>query len=281
MNPIRWGVLGAAAIAIDRFMPAMAGARAATLAGIASRSADKAKTVAQTFGIPRHFDSYEALIDDPGIDALYVPVPNHLHVEWSVRALEAGKHVLCEKPLCLSAKDVVTLIARARQERPPHRGGVFLSQPSAVGEDRRVAGGRRDRRAARRARHARAAVPRSERHPQQSGPGRRRTLRPGLVHDQRLQCRVGARAEAGDRRDRPRPGVEDRPPVHGAAGLRRRPRHVHRRVAERAVGWRRTTSSRSSAATAGCAAICPMRTDAPRHAICTSATTRAWARSRP
>jgi predicted dehydrogenase len=124
MNPVRWGVLGAAAIAVDRFLPAMAVARAATLAGIASRSADKARAVAQAFGIPRHFDSYEALIDDPGIDALYVPVPNHLHVEWSVRALEAGKHVLCEKPLCLSAADVLTLIA-ARDKSGRHIEEAF------------------------------------------------------------------------------------------------------------------------------------------------------------
>jgi predicted dehydrogenase len=137
MNPIRWGVLGAAAIAIDRFMPAMAGARAATLAGIASRSTDKAKTIAQTFAIPRHFDSYEALIDDPGIDALYVPVPNHLHVEWSVRALEAGKHVLCEKPLCLSAKDVLTLIAaRDRSGRHIEEAFSYRNHPqwATIGE---------------------------------------------------------------------------------------------------------------------------------------------------
>jgi predicted dehydrogenase len=124
MNPIRWGVLGGAAIAIDRFMPAMTGARAATLAGIASRNADKAKALAQAFGIPHHFDSYEALIDDPEIDALYVPVPNHLHVEWSVRALEAGKHVLCEKPLCLSATDVFALIA-ARDRSGRHIEEAF------------------------------------------------------------------------------------------------------------------------------------------------------------
>ena len=142
MDPIRWGVLGAAAIAIDRFMPAMAGARAATLAGIASRSADKAKAVAQTFAIPRHFDSYEALIDDPGIDALYVPVPNHLHVEWSVRALEAGKHVLCEKPLCLSAKDVLALIAaRDRSGRHIEEAFSYRNHPQWAKIGELLAGG--------------------------------------------------------------------------------------------------------------------------------------------
>jgi predicted dehydrogenase len=111
MNVIRWGVLGVAAIATGRFIPAMQGATAARLVGIASRSADKAKAAAAEFGIPRHFGSYEALLADPQIDAVYIPLPNHLHVEWALRALEAGKHVLCEKPLCLSAADVVKLQA--------------------------------------------------------------------------------------------------------------------------------------------------------------------------
>jgi predicted dehydrogenase len=115
MTPIRWGVLGVAAIATGRFIPAMKAAQSARLVGIASRSADRARAAAEEFGIPQHFGSYEALLADPHIDAVYVPLPNHLHVEWAVRALEAGKHVLCEKPLCLSARDVVTLqAARAR-----------------------------------------------------------------------------------------------------------------------------------------------------------------------
>jgi predicted dehydrogenase len=124
VNPIRWGVLGTAAIATSRFMPAMKGATAARLVAIASRSAAKAKAVADEFGIPRHFGSYVALIDDPEIDAVYVPVPNHLHVEWSARALEAGKHVLCEKPLCLSADDVLALIA-ARDRSGRHIEEAF------------------------------------------------------------------------------------------------------------------------------------------------------------
>ena len=161
MEPVRWGVLGAAAIATSRFIPAMKGAPSARLVAIASRDAAKAKAVAQEFGIPRHFGSYDTLIADPEIDALYVPVPNHLHVEWSVKALAAGKHVLCEKPLCLTAADVVALQRGARPERPAHRGGVFLSQSSAMDPDRRADRGRRDRRPSRRAVHAREAVPRS------------------------------------------------------------------------------------------------------------------------
>jgi len=115
MNPVRWGVLGVAAIATSRFMPAMKLASSARLVAIGSRSVDKAKAVAQEFDVPRYFGSYEELLADPEIDALYVPLPNHMHLEWSVRALEAGKHVLCEKPLCLTAADVATL--RAARDR--------------------------------------------------------------------------------------------------------------------------------------------------------------------
>jgi predicted dehydrogenase len=124
MNPVRWGVLGVAAIATGRFIPAMNAAQAATLVAIASRGPDKAKAAAREFGIPRHFDSYDALLADPQIDAVYIPLPNHLHLEWSVRALDAGKHVLCEKPLCLAASDVVALLA-ARDRNGRHIEEAF------------------------------------------------------------------------------------------------------------------------------------------------------------
>jgi predicted dehydrogenase len=137
MTPVRWGVLGTAAIARSQFIPAIKGAAAARLVAIASRTADTAKAVAEEFGIPRHFGSYEALIDDPEIDALYVPLPNHLHVEWSARALTAGKHVLCEKPLCLSAADVVTLqAARDRSGRHIEEAFSYRNHPqwTRIGE---------------------------------------------------------------------------------------------------------------------------------------------------
>jgi len=124
MPPIRWGVLGVAAIATSRFIPAMKEAAAARLVAIASRDANRARAVAQEFGVPRHFGSYEALLADPDIDAVYVPLPNRLHVEWSERALEAGKHVLCEKPLCMTAKEVATLI-RARERTGRHIEEAF------------------------------------------------------------------------------------------------------------------------------------------------------------
>ena len=130
MEPVRWGVLGAAAIATSRFIPAMKGATGVRLVAIASRDAAKAKAVAHEFGVPRHFGAYDELIHDPEIEALYIPVPNHLHVEWSVKALQAGKHVLCEKPLCLTAAEVVTLqAARERSGRQIEEAFSYRNHP--------------------------------------------------------------------------------------------------------------------------------------------------------
>ncbi len=130
MTPVRWGVLGIAAIATSRFIPAMAQAPAARLVAVASRDADKAKAVARQFGVPRCYGSYDELLRDPDVEALYVPLPNHLHLEWSVRALEAGKHVLCEKPLCLTAADVVTLkTARERSGRHIEEAFSYRNHP--------------------------------------------------------------------------------------------------------------------------------------------------------
>ena len=112
MNPVRWGVLGAASIATSRFIPAMKDASAATLVAVASRETTKAEALAKRFDVPRYYGSYDELMHDPDIEALYVPLPNHLHLEWSVRALEAGKHVLCEKPLCMTSADIVKLLGK-------------------------------------------------------------------------------------------------------------------------------------------------------------------------
>ncbi len=100
---VRWGVLGVAKIAAGAFIPAVAGSANSEVVAIASRMQEKADAAASEFQIPRSYVSYEDLLDDPDIDAIYNPLPNHLHEEWSVRALEAGKHVLCEKPLAMDA----------------------------------------------------------------------------------------------------------------------------------------------------------------------------------
>lgn len=110
MRIVRWGVLGVAKIAVNKVIPAMQRAAHCEVVAIASRDAEKAREAASRLGIPRSYGSYEALIADPDVDAIYIPLPNHLHVPWSTRAAEAGKHVLCEKPIALNADEARTLI---------------------------------------------------------------------------------------------------------------------------------------------------------------------------
>jgi predicted dehydrogenase len=103
MRKIKWGILSTAHIAVKKVIPAMQLCQYAEVTAIASRSQEKAQRVAQNLGIAKAYASYEALLAAPDIDAIYNPLPNHLHVSWSIRALEAGKHVLCEKPIGLSS----------------------------------------------------------------------------------------------------------------------------------------------------------------------------------
>ncbi len=110
---IRWGILGAAKIN-KQLLPAFAKAANADLRAIASRSLEKAKAVAAAAHIPVAHGSYEALLDDPTIDAVYLPLPNTLHAEWTRKAAERGKHVLCEKPLTPSAAEAIELAAFCR-----------------------------------------------------------------------------------------------------------------------------------------------------------------------
>ena len=107
---IRWGVLGVAKIAVEKVIPAMQQGEFAEVAAIASRDAARAASAAESLGIAKSYGSYEELLADPDIDAVYNPLPNHLHVSWSVKAAEAGKHVLCEKPIALSSADALELI---------------------------------------------------------------------------------------------------------------------------------------------------------------------------
>ncbi len=112
---LRWGLLGTAHIN-RRLIPALRVARRSTLAAVASRDASRANQYAREWNIPVAHGSYDALLHDRGVDAVYIPLPNSLHVEWTLRALDAGKHVLCEKPLALTPEDVerVDAVARAR-----------------------------------------------------------------------------------------------------------------------------------------------------------------------
>lgn len=111
MTPVRWGILGAAKFAREYMGPAIHAAKGAELAALATSSADKAAGFQAFAPQLRVHVSYEALLADPDIDAVYIPLPNHLHVEWSLKALQAGKHVLCEKPMTLQATEFDQLIA--------------------------------------------------------------------------------------------------------------------------------------------------------------------------
>jgi len=111
IRKVRWGVLGAADIAVKKVIPAMQRGEWCEISAIASRDLRKAEQAAATLGIPRAYGSYEELLADPEIEAVYNPLPNHLHVPWSIRCAEAGKHVLCEKPLGLDATEVRELLA--------------------------------------------------------------------------------------------------------------------------------------------------------------------------
>lgn len=110
MEPVRFGVISTAKIALERVIPAMQQGEHTQIDAIASRDLEKAKAVAEQFGIPKAYGSYEELLADPNIEAVYNPLPNHLHVPLSIEAARAGKHVLCEKPIALDAKEAATLI---------------------------------------------------------------------------------------------------------------------------------------------------------------------------
>lgn len=111
MKPVRWGILGAANFAKEHMAPAIHAAKGAELAALATSSAEKAAGF-QAFcpGLTVH-SSYEALLADPSIEAVYIPLPNHMHVEWTLKALAAGKHVLTEKPIALHADEIDQIIA--------------------------------------------------------------------------------------------------------------------------------------------------------------------------
>lgn len=114
-KPVVWGVLGASHFALMAAIPAMQRAPLVRLAALASRSREKAEQAAKPLGIPRVYGSYEELLADPEIEAIYNPLPNHLHVQWSIAAARAGKHVLCEKPIAITAAQAEELVSVQRE----------------------------------------------------------------------------------------------------------------------------------------------------------------------
>ncbi len=110
MNKVRWGILSTAKIGRQQVIPATQAATNCEVVAIASRDSERAHAVAEDLGIPRSYGTYAELIHDPEVDAVYVPVPNHLHAEWTLKAAQAGKHVLCEKPLAMNASQAQEMI---------------------------------------------------------------------------------------------------------------------------------------------------------------------------
>jgi predicted dehydrogenase len=130
LEPVRWGVLGVAKIANEKVIPPLKASALLKVVAIASRDPARAEAAARTHGIPRAYDDYQAVLADPEVEAVYIPLPNHLHVEWAVKAAAAGKHVLCEKPLALTAAGVATLTeAAAANGVQIMEGYMVLSHP--------------------------------------------------------------------------------------------------------------------------------------------------------
>jgi predicted dehydrogenase len=147
MQKVRWGILSTSRFAQTKILPALRRCAHVELAAIASRDLARAQAVAGEFGIPRAYGSYDELLADPDIDVIYNPSPNHLHVPWSIKALEAGKHVLCEKPIGLTAAEAQTLLEASRRHprqkimeafmyrlHPQWRRAVRIVRDGGVGE---------------------------------------------------------------------------------------------------------------------------------------------------
>jgi predicted dehydrogenase len=114
VSKVRWGILGTSKFAQTKFIPAMKHCRSGEIAALASRDLAGARAAADRLGIAKAYGSYEELLADANVDAIYNPLPNHLHVPWSIKALAAGKHVLCEKPVGLSSAEAGQLLSAAK-----------------------------------------------------------------------------------------------------------------------------------------------------------------------
>jgi predicted dehydrogenase len=150
MTTLRWGILSTAAIGVQKVIPAIQRADRCEVAAIASRDGGRARAVADDLDIPVAYGSYEELLEDAALDAIYVPLPNDLHAPWTIAALEAGKHVLCEKPLAMDVAEAQTMIDAAEaanvrlaeafmyRHHPTWVDAVRLVREGAIGELRAV-----------------------------------------------------------------------------------------------------------------------------------------------
>ena len=144
MKQINWGILSTAKIGVNKVIPALQRSQFGRVAALASRDLAKGKATAAQLDIPAVHGSYEALLADPSIDAIYNPLPNHLHVPWSIKALEAGKHVLCEKPIALTTAEANQLVAAARRfpRLKAMEGFMYRHHPQWIAARRLIAEGK-------------------------------------------------------------------------------------------------------------------------------------------
>src|SRR5712675_2430985 len=152
MKKVKWGILGAASIGLRKVIPGMQKGAYSEITAIASRDRKKAEEEARKLGIPKAYGSYEELLRDREIEAIYNPLPNHLHVPWSIKAAEAGKHVLCEKPISMTVEEARLLLnVRDRtgvkieeafmvRTHPQWRGAVEQIQSGKIGRVRSISG---------------------------------------------------------------------------------------------------------------------------------------------
>ena len=208
-NKVRWGVLGAAQIAVRKVIPAMQQGEWSEIAAIASRDRRKAEAAASALGIPKAYGSYEELLRDPEIEAVYNPLPNHLHVPWTLKAVEAGKHVLCEKPLSLTAEEARTLLA-ARDRTGVKIGEAFMvrTHPQWLRTREIIASGR-DRHVTLDRGLLQLLQPGPRQYPQRRRVGWRRLNGHRLLPDHDLAFCFSRRTLAGDGADRTRSRDED------------------------------------------------------------------------
>jgi len=139
MEKIKWGILSSAKIGLKQVIPAIQQGTLSEVTAICSRSIEKANVAASSLGIEKAYGSYEALLQDPDVDVIYNPLPNNMHMEWTVKAMEAGKHVLCEKPIGLTVAEVEEMI-RVRDRCGVKAGEAFMvkSNPQWIETRERV-----------------------------------------------------------------------------------------------------------------------------------------------
>lgn len=150
LEPVSWGVLSTANIGLKKVIPAMQLSQLSRVDGIASRDRDRAQRAADDLGIEKAYGSYEELLDDPDIEAVYIPLPNHMHLEWTTAAARAGKHVLCEKPIAMTSDEARRMVETCEREgvllmeafmyrlHPMWEKVVELVEAGAIGELRSV-----------------------------------------------------------------------------------------------------------------------------------------------